>query len=535
MKIKSKIFIISLIIVSIFLFVGCGSKLSINNVKSIEIISNNYINQNQLSTIHDATLISEIGELINAGLQSSKITDHIISNDFVFNLTYNNETTRSFIIDFDLMTSEAYLTEGEHTYWIDSEDASKFINSVNFSTYFDLQFIEPTMTLQVNDKSSTFYQNSTFTYKTFNNSEISNSYNSEDDLINNPEILPITSLDSILEYTFDIQPNHIVEHIYQDNELIESLSLTNSNIHYPNVEGIYSIELECSWDQTEDRQYYGTSIYTFFIEIDFPVVFEITESIVSPGDAYVITAKNVNENQELHLKTSLYDIINLYPYKDYYVAVIPVNSWVEAGHYEITASTTETNAKENSIDFDVEVLHKEFDTQYLHVSESTSALRNDDNSAHDQKYFDASRANPIQKKLWEGPFLQPVDGIITTEYSALRYTNDNPVPSRHLALDIANSTGTDIMASNTGVVTLAMELIITGNTVVIDHGMGIFSSYVHMNEISVNEGDSVSKGDIIGTVGSTGYSTGPHLHFAFWKDGAFLNPWTLFEKDPLDF
>ena len=82
---------------------------------------------------------------------------------------------------------------------------------------------------------------------------------------------------------------------------------------------------------------------------------------------------------------------------------------------------------------------------------------------------------------------------------------------------------------------MAKKLITTGNTIVIDHGMGIFTSYFHMSELLVKEGDFVSKRDVIGKMGSTGYSTGSHLHFAIWMDGTFLNPWTFFAKDPIDF
>ena len=91
------------------------------------------------------------------------------------------------------------------------------------------------------------------------------------------------------------------------------------------------------------------------------------------------------------------------------------------------------------------------------------------------------------------------------------------------------------MASNNGKVVLAMNLITTGNTIVIDHGMGIFTSSFHMSKLLVKEGDFVSKGDVIGKMGSTGYSTGSHLHFGIWEDGTYLNPWTFFAKNPIGF
>ncbi len=76
-----------------------------------------------------------------------------------------------------------------------------------------------------------------------------------------------------------------------------------------------------------------------------------------------------------------------------------------------------------------------------------------------------------------------------------------------------------------------MELIRTGNTVIIDHGVGMFSSYLHLSKIDVVVGDNLEKGDIIGEVGSTGFSTGPHLHWAITINGKYIDPEFLLEND----
>jgi murein DD-endopeptidase MepM/ murein hydrolase activator NlpD len=78
-------------------------------------------------------------------------------------------------------------------------------------------------------------------------------------------------------------------------------------------------------------------------------------------------------------------------------------------------------------------------------------------------------------------------------------------------------------------------LILSGNAVIIDHGMWLYTSYYHLEEINVSAGDAVSAGDIIGTVGSTGYSTGPHLHYAATVKLSGVNPDMLKAMDPMDF
>lgn len=261
--------------------------------------------------------------------------------------------------------------------------------------------------------------------------------------------------------------------------------------------------------------------------------FTFNETSVYPGDCISLFISNTKKADDFLVSVPFYDkAISFFPYKSGFVGMIPVYAWQKAGAYEIKIMDLPQNTETA---FSIEVLPKEFDVQYLKITETTTAIYTDDNAAKDQVYFDTARANPIQEKLWEGAFIQPVQGEITTEYNSQRYTNDNPTPSRHLALDIANEAGTPVLASNHGKVVLAKELIVTGNSVVIDHGMGLFSSSFHLKEITVSEGTLVTKGDEIGTVGSTGYSTGPHLHFAFWKEGTFLNPWFFFETDPVEF
>ena len=109
----------------------------------------------------------------------------------------------------------------------------------------------------------------------------------------------------------------------------------------------------------------------------------------------------------------------------------------------------------------------------------------------------------------------------------------NGVPSdRHGGVDIAAARGTEIAAANSGKVLFAEYIALTGNTVCIEHGMGLKTWYYHMDSLSVSEGETVSKGQKIGEVGSTGFSTGPHLHWAASVFNVYVNPWSLVEAAP---
>ena len=130
--------------------------------------------------------------------------------------------------------------------------------------------------------------------------------------------------------------------------------------------------------------------------------------------------------------------------------------------------------------------------------------------------------------FFKDKFIIPVDdAIITGVYGSQRILNGIP-KWPHYGLDFAQKKGTSIKAMNNGIVTLAeKDLFYTGATLIFDHGHGISTLYMHMNKIFVNKGDHVKKGDIVGTIGTSGRSTGPHLDIRLNWFGTRLDPGTI--------
>ena len=125
------------------------------------------------------------------------------------------------------------------------------------------------------------------------------------------------------------------------------------------------------------------------------------------------------------------------------------------------------------------------------------------------------KARSIDSDLtfFKNQFIMPVNGIISGVYGSQRILNGKP-KWPHYGIDIAAKKGTMIKSSGSGVVTMAEEdLYYTGGTIIMDHGHGISTIYSHLENVLVSVGDQINQGDIIGTVGSTGRSTGPHLDF----------------------
>jgi len=132
--------------------------------------------------------------------------------------------------------------------------------------------------------------------------------------------------------------------------------------------------------------------------------------------------------------------------------------------------------------------------------------------------------------LASGPFVLPCEGKLFPNFGQQRIYNRVP-RSVHSGVDIAVPIGHPIRATNSGRVVLASDLYFSGKTVIIDHGLGLFSTYCHLSRILVRRGDRVKTGQVIGKAGSTGLSTGPHLHWAVKVYEARIDPLSLLELE----
>ena len=132
------------------------------------------------------------------------------------------------------------------------------------------------------------------------------------------------------------------------------------------------------------------------------------------------------------------------------------------------------------------------------------------------------------EREWSGSFTTPADAAISDVFGSQRIFNGK-TSSPHLGLDFRVPSGTPIAAMNDGTVLLARPLYFEGNFIVLDHGQGLLTLYLHLSEFKVKEGDQVKRGQEIGLSGGTGRATGPHLHVAVRWLGTYLDPARLLQ------
>lgn len=207
-----------------------------------------------------------------------------------------------------------------------------------------------------------------------------------------------------------------------------------------------------------------------------------------------------------------------------YTALIPTDYLSQTGAFEVVCGYEGEERK-----YVLEVLPRDFHTQYLEIDEDiVEETRTEEAFLEFNRYYYAAITDdsyqPSVSSISEMDFLWPTSGIITTTYGEARYVNGEATNVYHRGIDIAGEHRDEVYASADGRVNLAKNLVSSGNTIIISHGFGVYTSYFHLDELAVKQGQTLKKGDLIGYQGTTGFSTGVHLHFELSVRDTTLEP-----------
>lgn len=226
----------------------------------------------------------------------------------------------------------------------------------------------------------------------------------------------------------------------------------------------------------------------------------LSSTVVPQGNYLTLYITPLQSDHHITLTSNMWvEPPKIYTYAGGQIALIPISYHTEPETYqlEIKISSPKTLLFTKTIPITVTAV--DFPRQYLQVSEQLRTKRDEKLWELDRAYTTQAKAHSESNPLWQGIFIQPAVGRITTEFGTIRYINGVD-SGRHSGIDVAAPNGTPIYASNSGVVKLAQSLHVTGNTIVIDHGLNLFTSYCHLDTMLVNEGQLVSKGELIGTM-----------------------------------
>jgi murein DD-endopeptidase MepM/ murein hydrolase activator NlpD len=195
------------------------------------------------------------------------------------------------------------------------------------------------------------------------------------------------------------------------------------------------------------------------------------------------------------------------------------------GSYDLAITATLTNGRIAHSTRKVDIAAGTFGTGDVNVPENyvQPNAEQQQQIASDQKLKDRAFAHDTRRPLWSGNFAAPVTAKPTPSFGESRLLNEERT-STHRGTDYPVPEGTPVLAANSGTVVLATSLYYEGNCVIVDHGLKLFTIYMHLKQIEVHEGDSIDKGQRLALSGATGRVTGPHVHFGVRAYGSDVDP-----------
>lgn len=197
-----------------------------------------------------------------------------------------------------------------------------------------------------------------------------------------------------------------------------------------------------------------------------------------------------------------------------WLCLLGLDMGLNPGTYTLEATVLSGDGRQESVRRDIEVLAKEFPVKKLWVDQKfvTPPQELMERIRRESELMRVVYDIFTPQWMGDGPFIIPSEGEAVPNFGERRVFNNQP-RSRHSGIDISTPFGYPVKASNAGRVVLANNLYFAGNTVIIDHGLGVFTLYCHFSKILVKRDQMVAKGDVVGEIGATGRVTGPHLHW----------------------
>ncbi len=205
-------------------------------------------------------------------------------------------------------------------------------------------------------------------------------------------------------------------------------------------------------------------------------------------------------------------------------ALFGVHAFTAAGVYPMVLTATREDGTQTTLTLRVQVVEGGYSSETISLTTEQQDLLNPQVTEPEWELFARVMSSFTARRYFDGVMGLPSSGAISSPFGTRRSYNGGELRTFHSGTDFAAPPGSPVVAPAAGVVVLAEELPVRGNAVAIDHGWGVVTAYFHLSAINVAVGDVVTAGQTIGAVGSTGRSTGPHLHWEMWVGGVQVDP-----------
>lgn len=357
--------------------------------------------------------------------------------------------------------------------------------------------------------------------------------------------IPAADSDGSFDLSFSLQPNRTLvtvvddagKELYNGAFINDALSKLSGELNI-RESGTLTVTLQAEWNEASELDYSGNATYVFKVDFSAPAEFSLGSSSVTAGGLVVLNAKNAKHADRIVFSSSPALTANGKEIKPVFysdgkssVALVMIDYTTDAREYEFTVSY---GAVTSTLKLTVEP--RNYRTGY--TSDVSAAIARQTHSETAVEAFNTLIRGLVSKTsgtpLFSGKFGLSVTG--NPSY-ALGFGHSRTITStgetyRNTVVDYYVAEGSDIVAAQDGVVLYCGVLDYPGNFVVIDHGLGLFTAYLHLGEYSVKAGDTVRRGDTIGTAGTSGFiaAKGANHSIAYFQDGNAFCGYELEEK-----
>ena len=215
----------------------------------------------------------------------------------------------------------------------------------------------------------------------------------------------------------------------------------------------------------------------------------------------------------------------------HYTAFVGADLEAKMGLRTVVVKATASDGMPREIQILLRIKPKAFKKESFSVAKAFEPLSPEalERVRTDREAFARAFMTSAPERLWEGRFLLPVSSEVTSPFGYRRVINGT-ARAPHTGVDLRAPLGSEVIAANHGRVVLLGDFFFSGQSLVLDHGGGLYTMYFHLSEFKVKTGAAVRKGDVIGLSGMSGRVTGPHLHWAARLNGARVDPFELLNK-----